>query len=63
MFTDGSYKGEAEVSGRVSKHDGMVTFTGRWHDPEDETREWDAYIEFEEPSDHTYTFSYDEPRT
>jgi len=61
MFTDGSYKGEADVVGRVSVHDGVVTFTGLWHDPNDETGKWDVYVEFEDPSDHTYTFTYDQP--
>ena len=60
MFTNGAYKGDANVVGRTTKHDGMVTFTGRWHDPKDTTGEWEVYAEFEEPKDHTYTFTYEE---
>jgi len=61
MYTDGSYKGEADVVGRTSVHDGIVTFTGSWHDPQDNTGEWDVYLEFEEPSEYSYTLSYDQP--
>jgi hypothetical protein len=56
MFTDGSYKGEADVTGTVSAHGGTVTFTGMWHDSEDETGEWDVYIEFEAPSEYMFTY-------
>jgi hypothetical protein len=60
MFTDGRYEGEADVVGQVTVHDGIVTFNGTWHDPEDQTGKWDVYFEFSE-SDHIYTVSYDEP--
>ena len=61
MFTNGVYKGEADVVGRLTTHDGIVTFTGLWHDPTDKTGEWDVYIEFNEP-EHLFTFSQDDAR-
>jgi hypothetical protein len=36
-----------------------VTFTGVWHDPQDETGAWDVYIEVENDGT-TYTFTYNE---
>lgn len=59
MFTDDSYKGEADVEGQMTQHENIVTFTGIWHDPKDKTGEWDVYIEFENDGS-TYTFTYAE---
>lgn len=58
--TYAEYKGEAEVVGKLVTSGDIVTFSGTWHDPEDATGQWDVYVEFEKPSDHTYTFTYDE---
>lgn len=46
--------------GKLATAGDIVTFSGTWHDPEDATGQWDVYVEFEKPGDHTYTFTYDE---
>lgn len=61
MFTDGSYKGEADIIGHATKGKDLIDFAGTWHDPEDETGMWDVYIEFATPTSHTLRFSYDDP--
>jgi len=59
MFTDDSYKGEAEVIGHLTSGRDVMDFTGTWHDPKDETGVWDLYIEFKSPD--TFMFTYEAP--
>lgn len=61
MFTDNSYKGEAEVIGCLSSRNGTVDFTGTWHDEGDEIGIWDDFIDFKKPDIATYTLTCREP--